>query len=46
MDTNEGLSTQKLTNCEIRDDMFSFQDCTKSVCLDIQKKTNFLEKLN
>ena len=25
--------------------MFSCQDCTKSVCLDIQKKLNVIEKL-
>ena len=43
MDTNEGLSTQKLTNCEIRDAMFSCQYCNKSVCLYIQKEKMFLK---
>ena len=42
-DKNEGLSTQKLTNCEIKYYMFSCQECTKSVCLDIQNKMNVLE---
>ena len=45
-DTNEGLSTQKLTNCEIRDDMFSYQNCTKSIYLYIQKKMNVIKKLH
>ena len=36
--TNEGLSTQKLTNCEIRDDKFSCQDFTEYVCFDIPRK--------
>ena len=29
IDTNEGLVTQKLTNFDMRDDMFSCQDCTE-----------------
>ena len=45
-DANEGLPTQKLTNCEIRYDMFSCQDCNKYVCLFIQNKINVIEKLN
>ena len=31
---------------ERRDDLFSFQYCTKPVCLDIKKKINVLEKFN
>ena len=30
----------------MRYDMFSCEDCTKSVCLDIQKKMSVIEKLN
>ena len=36
----EGLSSHKLINCEIRYDLFSYQDCTKYVFLDIHKKIN------
>ena len=41
----EGLSTQKLANCEIKYGLFSCQYCTKSFCLDIKKKINVIEKL-
>ena len=43
---NKGLSTQKPKKWERRDDLFSCQYCTKSVCLDIKKKINVLEKLH
>ena len=45
-DTNEGLSIQKLTNCEIRYDMSSLQYCTESVCFYIQNKTNVLDRFH
>ena len=45
-DTNEGLSIQKLTNCEIRYDMSSWQYCTESVCFYIQNKTNVLDRFH
>ena len=35
----------EIKNCNIRDDMFSCRYCTRSVCLDIQNKINFIEEL-
>ena len=31
--------------CEIEYDLFCFSDCTKSLCLYIEKKMNVIEKL-
>ena len=45
-ETNEFLSTQKLINCEIKDDMFSCQDYTEYFCFVIQKKMNVLDRLH
>ena len=45
--TGEGgdnLSNQKQTNCEIEYDQFCCSDCTKSLCLEIKKKTIALYK--
>ena len=41
----EGLSSGKSINCEIDYDLFCCPDCTESLCLDIKKKMNVLEKL-
>ena len=40
-----GLSTNKLTNCEIYCDLYCCSDCTKSLCLVVKKKMNVLDKL-
>ena len=42
----EGLSTQKLTNCEIEYDLYCCSDFTKSLCLYMKKKMNVLDKLH
>ena len=42
----EGLSTQKSTNFEIEYDLFCCPDFTESLCLDIKKKMNVIEKLH
>ena len=41
----DNLSNQKLTNCEIEYDQFCCTYCTKSLCLEIKKKMNVLNKL-
>ena len=43
-EVNEGLLTQKLTNCEMEYDLFCCQDFTKPLWLDF-RKINDLKKL-
>ena len=42
----DSLSTQKLTNCDIEYDMYCCSDLTESLCIDIKKKMNALQKLS
>ena len=43
---NEVPETHKLTKFEVKNDKMCCKDCTKSLCLDIQKKISIINRLH